>query len=99
VADEVRRLRLYYFSTDTLIDLMNGRIEVVEPPMPADARVVNVGYESSRHALVAIVESEEFEPVPPYAHIPEGGPFRLHAHPTPDLDRSRSGDPKRVLVG
>lgn len=69
-AHEARRFKLISLRPDTLSDLLAGRARITN--MPADAYLTRFGYDVSEDAVLGIVVSRSFEPVPFGDRVPYG---------------------------
>lgn len=80
MSHESRRRKIAYATPEAILGLTNQRIEAgdgrscyvpIVRGLPADAQVVAVNFDPSRHAFALAIESEAFEPVHPGQVLPE----------------------------
>ncbi len=64
------RVARVLFSPELLLGLCRGRYEIVDNPVPADARVVSAGWDIERHAVYITVESEALKMVETFSYVP-----------------------------
>lgn len=74
--DERDRVKVLYIAYEALIDVLNGRVRVLER-LPEDARVVGLHQDFPRRALAALVWSASFEMVEPGTMPPEVPPLLM----------------------
>ena len=73
-----RRVQILMLDPDLLVAMLNGAYRLsMDPPLPADARVVSVQADWASNAISLMIESATFPPVAPQEVAPRVGMGRL----------------------